>query len=296
MSRPPIRPRPRARRLAALLGLLAALAVLATASVAQAKPRVVALTPFTANTLANLDVRPLAIGQTVGGSERISGKLKGVPRLALSHPNGPSLELVAVLNPKLVLSAPVWRRGNQAIGNLGIRVVELDPRRVADVPTATERIGALVAKPRTAAALAADQRAHVAYARAQAKRHPRVLLVLGVGRASYAFMPNSWGGDVVTQAGGRLLTGGLSASEGYARISDEFVIQQNPDVIIAVPHGNANDIPRLTSYLRSNPAWRTTKAARNGRVYVSTDNSLLQAWTSPAQTIGDVQRQYLRNR
>lgn len=296
MSRAPFRLRLRRRRLAALLGLLAALAVLATASAAQAKPRVVALTPFTANTLANLDVRPLAVGQTVGGSERISRKLQGVPRLALSHPNGPSLELVAVLNPKLVLSAPVWRRGNQAIGNLGIRVVELDPRRVADVPTATERIGALVSKPRTAAALAADQRAHVAYARAQAKRHPRVLLVLGVGRASYAFMPNSWGGDVIAQAGGRLLTGGLSASDGYARISDEFVVQQNPDVIIAVPHGNASDIPRLTSYLRSNPAWRTTKAARNGRVYVSTDNSLLQAWTSPAQTIGDVQRQYLHNR
>jgi iron complex transport system substrate-binding protein len=294
MSRAPIRPR--RARLAALLVAIAAIAVLAAASVAQAKPRVVALTPFTANTLANLDVRPLAVGQTIGGSERISRKLQGVPRLALSHPNGPSLELLAVLYPKLVLSAPVWRRGNLAIDNLGIRVVELDPRRVSDVPTATERIGALVSKPRTAAGLAADQRAHIAYTRAQAKRHPRVLMVLGVGRASYAFMPNSWGGDVITQAGGRLITGGLSASDGYARISDEFVIQQNPDVIIAVPHGNPKDIPRLTSYLRSNPAWSSTKAARRGRVYVSTDNSLLQAWTSPAQTMGDVQRQYLRNR
>lgn len=293
MSRAPIRPR---GRLAALLALLALLTLLSTASAAQAKPRVVALTPFTANTLANLDVRPLAVGQTVGGGERVSRKLRGVPRLALSHPNGPSLELVAVLDPKLVLSAPVWRRGNQAIRSLGIRVEEVDPRRVADVPAATQRIGALVGKPRTAAGLAADQRAHVAYARAQAKRHPRVLLVLGVGRASYAFMSNSWGGDVIAQAGGRLITGGLSASDGYARISDEFVIQQNPDVIIAVPHGNPRDVPRLTAYLRSNPAWRTTKAARNGRVYVSTDNSLLQTWTSPAQTIGDVQRQYLHNR
>lgn len=288
--------RPR-RRVIALLGALLLLACLAAAPAAQAKQqRVVALTPFTANTLAILGVRPLAVGQTVGGSEHISRRLDGVTRLQLSHPNGPSLELLAVLYPKLVLSAPIWRHGNEQIRNLGMRVEEVDPRRVADVPVATRRIGALVSKPLTAAKLANDQAAHVAFARAQAKRHPRVLLVLGVGRASYAFLPNSWGGDVITQAGGRLLTAGLSASGGYARISDEFVVAQNPDVIIAVPHGNLGDIPRLVSYLRSNPAWSTTKAARRGHVYVSTDNSLLQAWTSPAQTIADVQTQFLRNR
>lgn len=284
-------------RVGALLGLLLALACLAAAPTAQAAaPRVVALTPFTANTLAILGVRPLAVGQTVGGSEHISRRLSGVTRLQLSHPNGPSLELLTVLYPKLVLSAPIRRRGNQAISRLGMRVEEVDPRRVADVPLATERIGALVKKPLTARKLADDQRAHVAYSRAQAKRHPRVLLVLGVGRAAYAFLANSWGGDVIAQAGGRLITGGLSASGGYARISDEFVIQQNPDVIVAVPHGNPGDIPRLTSYLRSNPAWQTTKAARRGHVYVSTDNALLQAWTSPAQTIADVQTQFLHNR
>lgn len=283
------------RRLSALVGALA-LALAAASATAQAAPRVIALTPFTANTLALLGVRPVAIGQTLGGDEHLSRRLRGVTRLKLSHPNGPSLELIAVLHPRLVLSAPIWRRGNQAIRGLGIRVDELDPRRVADAASATERIGALVGKPATARTIAAAQRAHVAYARAQAKRHPRVLLVLGVGRASYAFLPNSWGGDVIAQAGGRLITAGLSASGGYARISDELVVAQNPDVIIAVPHGNPGDIPRLTAYLRSNPAWRTTKAARRGHVYVSTDNSLLQAWTSPAQTIGDVQRRYLHNR
>jgi iron complex transport system substrate-binding protein len=284
------------RRLATLLAALVALLALAAAPAAHAAPRVVALTPFTANTLALLDVRPLAIGQTVGGNEHFSRRLRGVTRLKLSHPNGPSLELVAVLNPKLVLSGRVWQRGNQAIRNLGFRVEEVEPRRVADVPVATERIGALVGKPLTARTLADAQRNRIAYTRAQAKRHPRVLLVLGVGRASYAFLPNTWGGDVIRQAGGVLITGGLTATDGYARVSDEFVIQQDPDVIVAVPHGNPSDIPRLTAYLRSNPAWRTTKAARRGHVYVSTDNALLQPWTSPAQTIGDVQRQYLHNR
>lgn len=284
------------RRRAVLPALLALLACLAAAPAAQAAPRVVALTPFTANTLAIFGVRPLAVGQTVGGGEHFSRRLRDVRRLPMAHPNGPNMEQVAVLNPQLVLSAPVWKKGNDQMRQLGTRVVEIDPRTVADVPRATRWIGALVGRPAQARELADKQQRHVRAAVSRARSHPRVLLVLGVGRAAFAFMPNSWGGDVVKQAGGRLITQGLRPSGSYARISDEYVIARDPDVIVAVPHGNPDEIPRLTRFLRTNPAWSTTKAARNGRIYVSDDNALLQPWTSPAQTIADVQTKFLKNR
>lgn len=284
------------RPAAALLAAAALVACLAAAPAAQAAPRVVALTPFTANTLAIFGVTPLAIGQTVGGGEHFSRRLRDVERLPLAHPNGPNLEQLAVLNPQLVLSAPVWKKGNDGIRELGTRVVEIDPRRVAQVPRATRWIGALVGLPRAARELARKQRKHIKAAVSRARSHPRVLLVLGVGRASFAFLRNSWGGDVIRRAGGRLITGGLRASGGYARISDEYVIARDPDVIVAVPHGNPDEVPRLVRHLKSNPAWSGTKAARNDRVYVSTDNALLQPWTSPAQTIADVQTQFLKNR
>jgi len=47
---------------------------------------------------------------------------------------------------------------------------------------------------------------------------------------------------------------------------------------------------------KENPAWKGTKAQRNGRIYVSTDNSLLQAWETAATSIADVQTKYLKNR
>lgn len=280
----------------ALAAACAALALLAVAPAAQAAPRVVTLTPFTANTLAILGVKPVAIGQTLGGNEHFSRKLKDVKRLTLAHPNGPNMEQLAVLNPQLVLSAPIWRKGNAQMRRLGARVVEIDPQKVSDVPRATRWIGALVGIPKKADELARRQAAHIRAAVSRAKRHPRVLLVLGVGRGSVAFLPNSWGGDVIKRAGGRLLTAGLKASGGFARISDEYVIQQNPDVIIVVPHGNPGELRRIARYVRSNPSWRATKAARRGRIYLSTDNSLLQPWTSPAQTIADVQTKFLKNR
>jgi iron complex transport system substrate-binding protein len=279
-----------------LLLVLATVLLSCTAAQAATPSRVVALTPFTANTLATLKVKPVAIGQTVGGDGKYMRYLNGVKRLPLSHPLGPNMEQLALVNPQLVLSAPVWAKGGQAMEDLGMRVVESDPRRVAEVPQQMEFIGGLVGRRAQAKAAADEQRRNIAFAERQARRHPRVLMVLGIGSSALAFLPNSWGGDLITAAGGRLITAGLTSSGGFARISKETVIAQNPDVIIAVPHGNPGDIQGLARRLRDNPDWRGTKAARSGRVYVSTDNTLLQSYISVASTIRSIQTKYLRNR
>jgi iron complex transport system substrate-binding protein len=122
-----------------------------------------------------------------------------------------------------------------------------------------------------------------------------VMLILGVGHAPFTFLPNSWGGSVIEAAGGELLTGGVTSRSGFERISDEVVLAEDPEVIIAVPHADPDDIPALVSYLKNDPAWASTKAAKSGRVYVSIDNSLLQAGTDIARTITRVRESYLRN-
>jgi iron complex transport system substrate-binding protein len=275
---------------------LVATLLLGLAGSAQAAPkRIAALTPFTANTLAELGVRPVAIGQTLGGHDRLDPRLKGVPTLALSHPNGPNAEQLALRNPQLVLSAPIWRKGEEAMKRLGMKVAYSDPRSVADLLVQTRRIGGLVDKRAAAERLAQRQAAAVANAQRGIRKHPSVLLIMGVGRTSYAMLVNSWGGDVVRQAGGRLLTGGLTASGGYARISDEAVVARNPDIIIAVPHGAPSDIPKLAKYLSNKAGWRTTKAAKRHQIFVSTGNSLLQAYTDPGATIRDVRTKFLEN-
>jgi ABC-type Fe3+-hydroxamate transport system substrate-binding protein len=63
------------------------------------------------------------------------------------------------------------------------------------------------------------------------------------------------------------------------------VVAENPDVIVAVPHAEEDDIPSLAEYLRTNPAWAGTNAVENDRIYISVDNSLLQAGTDVARTI-----------
>src|SRR5690606_4563065 len=108
-----------------------------------------------------------------------------------------------------------------------------------------------------------------------ARGGPKVLMILGVGQTPYAYMRNSWGGDVITKAGGNLLTAGLDSTDpgipgggGYAQISDEQVIAENPDVIIAVPHGNADDIPEIKESLENDTAFQATNAGANRRIHV----------------------------
>ncbi len=279
----------------ALLALLVAALVVVLPASAQAAPRIVALTPFGANTLAKLGVKPVAVGQTLGGPERISPKLKGVPVLTLSHPNGPNLEQLASLEPDIVLSSPTWAKGNESMGDLGIKVLIREPNRVNASYSQTLAIGKLVGKAKAAKALVKNMKKQVAQARKDIESRPRVMLILGVGRTPFVFLPNSWGGDLVTKAGGELLTGGVESGSGFERISDEVVVAENPDVIIAVPHAEEDDIPSLAEYLRSNPAWAGTDAVENDRIYISVDNSLLQAGTDVAKTIRKVRRSYLDN-
>ena len=276
-----------------LIALL--LALLALPASAQAAPRIVALTPFGANTLAKIGVKPVAVGQTLGGRERISPKLKGVPVLTLSHPNGPNLEQLASLEPDIVLSSPTWAKGNESMGDLGIKVLIREPRRLSESYSQMLSIGKLVGRLKAARALVKSIKKRVARARQDIESRPRVMVILGVGRTPFVFLPNSWGGDLVTKAGGELLTGGVESSSGFERISDEVVVAENPDVIIAVPHAEEDDIPSLAEYLRSNPAWAGTNAVENDRIYISVDNSLLQAGTDVVHTIRKVRRSYLDN-
>lgn len=287
--------RARAAALALVLALLAGLA--GTTAVADAAPpkRIVALTPFTANTLVQLGVKPIAIGQTLGGRDRIDGRLRGVPVMTLTHPNGPNLEQLATRNPDLVLSSPTWNRGHAAMKRLGIRVEVSEPRSVSAVARETIRIGRLVGREPQARALAARIERGIKGATTGIRKRPKVLVILAVGRSPFAMLENSWGGDVVKRAGGSLLTQGLRAGGGFARISNETVVERNPDIIIAVPHGNPDDISKLATYLRTNPAWSETKAAKNGKIFVSTGNSLLQPWTDVGRTIRDVRSKYLAN-
>lgn len=298
----------RRRTLTGLLGVgLAAVTVAAgpgsaVADAAKAPKRVVTLTPFTSNVTARLGVRPIAVGAGYNYIPAAAG-LRGVPRLRLSHPTGPNIETLIRMKPDLVLSSANWRSGSASIRRQRIPVVDnLEPFRVQHVSPAVRRIASRLGKSQASAnRLIKLIDARIRASKARIRSRPSVLVVLGVGRNTIAFLPNSWGGDIVTQAGGRLLTQGMKPTfsagtpGSFAPISDEEVLRRNPDVIIVVPHGNQSSIPSIQKFFRSKVGWKPTKAARNKRIYVADPDRLLQASEDPGATIAWVRRSFLGN-
>ncbi len=287
--------------LAAAVGLTALAAAPAPADAAGPR-RVVALTPFTANVLAELGVRPVAIGNPPAGQQFLSSRLNGVPRLRLTHPHGPNLEQLLAVRPDLVLSSPTWRSGTARIQQRRIRVLDgVDPQRLATVPIGVQQIANAVGRSRHGKQIAARMNREIQGSLRGIEKRPRVLVVMGLARYTIAFRAGTWAGDVVRQAGGRLLTDGLKPlaptgpATAVANLSNEEVVKRNPDVIIVIPHGRAQDIPSIAAYYRNFKPWRTTKAARAGRIYVPTDDQLLQASSNPARVIKMVRQQYLKN-
>jgi ABC-type Fe3+-hydroxamate transport system substrate-binding protein len=225
-----------------------------------------------------------------------------VPRLTLSHPNGPNLEQLVALRPDALFSSPTWRAGTPRISRLGIEVYDsLDPQRLGTVPIAIRKISQIVGRSAQGDALAGRIQAQYRAAQAGITRHPRVLLVMGLAQYTLAILGNSWGGDIIAAAGGNLVTKDVKPIAGSGQdavvgnLSNEAVVRMNPDVIIVVPHGSPSDVPTIARYYRRFAPWRTTKAARTGHVYVPTDDLLLQATSDPAALIRKVRSAYLHN-
>lgn len=282
---------------AACAALTLTLALAGGAGAAKKQLKIVTLTPFSSNALVNSGVKPVAIGKQAAGHKSTSPKLKGVRQLALSHPNGPNMEEIATINPDVVLSSTAWAKGSQTMRDLAITVRMMDPATVNQVVPKIKAIGNAYGNRKTTAKFAKKIQRQIKYAKTgrPIKRRPKVLLVLGVGRSANVFLKNTWGASVVQAAGGALLTGDLSASGGFAKVSDEWIVQQDPDIIVAVPHGNAEDIPEITKHYQNNPAWSTTRAVQTKNVFVLVDDALLQPDTDAGNTIKRVRTKILKN-
>ncbi|MGH2959772.1 MAG: ABC transporter substrate-binding protein, partial [Solirubrobacterales bacterium] len=231
-----------------------------------------------------------------------SPKLKGVKQLALSHPNGPNMEEIAAIDPDVVLTSNAWQKGTKTMRDLAITVREMDATSADQVPSKLRALGYAYGTKKATDKLYKQTVKEINLAKKGTKnkphpieRKPTVLMVLGVGRTPYLFLSNSWGGSIVKAAGGILLGSEQKDSGGFIKVSDEYIVDKNPDVILAVPHGNASDIPSLSKFLKNNPAWSTTKAVQNGNVYVTIDDALLQPNIDVGDTIKRVRVDFLKN-
>jgi iron complex transport system substrate-binding protein len=183
--------------------------------------------------------------------------------------DNPSLEKIAALQPDAVLvDEAEGGLLEDKLRGLGVRLVIVPTRAVADVYRAIAQLGTLTGREQQAGKLVASTRAGVdAVARKTAAlSRPSVLLIVdrvpGTLRELYTATEGSYLAELVNIAGGRMAV--PPARRGYGKLSQEDLIAANPDVILDLSHG-----PAARSSADPVAAWREMpelKAVRTGRV------------------------------
>lgn len=179
------------------------------------------------------------------------------------------LEALAAARPDLVLG---WPSGNspatlERLRRLGYRVVELEPRRLADVGDQIEAIGRLAGTEAEAGQAARAWREGLAALQARyAQSRP--------GRVFYQIAPQPlltvnrehFIGQAIELCGGENIYAGIPALTPV--VSVESVVAEAPDVIVAGDYTRGPGSPAAGSPLDLWRSWERIPAVARNRLYV----------------------------
>lgn len=249
------------RRVAAAI-LLAALAVAA----GNTPKRIVSLSPNVTEMLYGIG----AFDQVAAVSDYCTYPPQAAKLPSVGGWRNPDLESVAALRPDLVITDDA--QGvfvKDSFQKLGLNLMIVPNRTVADVYTAISQLGAATGHRDQAERLAAATREGLRQVSRKTAGRPKARVVLVVNRVPgslrdlYTATEGSFLAELVDIAGGRIAA--APVRRGYAKLSKEDLLAANPDVILDFIHGS-------NGRFAGNPmeAWAempSLNAVRNHRVY-----------------------------
>ena len=275
-------------RAAACAALVVSIAYSVGAQPTRVPMRVVSTSPSITETLFALGLADRVVG--VSNYCRFPPEVATLPRVGAFL--RPDVELIARLRPDLVLLHTGLSSAARQLSVLSIPTAVIDRASVATVPSTIRQIGLAAGVPDAAERLIATINGRLDRVKSAVAARPplRVLIIVGrqtgtlsdmvaVGHASYL-------NEIAALAGGRNALPPTVKPE-YPRISMETVISLTPDVIVDI--GEMGEAPADSDRRRQVTAalWRgqtLVKAAREGRVFVTTD----EAFTVPGPRIVNV--------
>lgn len=224
--------------------------------------RIVSLAPSFDETLIELGLQDRIVGVTT--SSDYLDEVKRAERVGLWVK--PNIEKIIALKPDLVLATGF--AGQQSavkkLSALGLRAVVLDETQgMDDIFAKTKQIGNILGAGGKAEALLDRMRKVVEEAKrktAALPSRPRVYVETGCAPL-FTCGKGSFINDLVEIAGGRNIAGEIN--QAFPRISSEFILSKNPEVII-LPYMGRNFGKEA---LKQRKGWEKISAVKTGRVY-----------------------------
>ena len=232
--------------------------------------KVVALTASDCEILAALGAEDTLVGR---------GEYCDYPESILEVPAVQSgadtnLEQIIALEPQVVIMAKMAQTEEQvaALEEAGIRVVVSDAQDIEGVYTAIRLIGTLVGRNDEAEAMVADMQSTFADIAAKSENTGKTVY--------FEVSPLQWGlwtagkgtfmDELATMCG---LTNAFADVEGWAEISEEQVLERDPDYIVTISmyYGEG---PTPVEEIKSRAGWDALKAVQNDAIFNADSNEV----------------------
>lgn len=187
---------------------------------------------------------------------------------------GTNLEQIIALQPQLVIMSDMAQTAEQveALEEAGIAVALTDANDIQGVYGAIEMIGALVAREDEAQALIEDMRATFEEISQQAQETGKSVY-FEVSPLEYGLWTagaNTFMDELAAMCG---LTNAFADVEGWAAISEEQVLQRNPDYIVTITM-YFGEGPSPVEEILGREGWEDVAAVANGAIYNADSNEI----------------------
>ena len=186
-----------------------------------------------------------------------------------------NVEQIIALEPQVVLMATMAQTKEQveALEAAGVHVIVSDAQDIAGVYTAIELIGAVTGKNDEAAALIAGMKDSFAAIAAKAEGDGSKTVYFEVSPLEYGLWTAGKGTfmDELAQMIG--LKNAFEDVEGWAAISEEQVLERNPDYIVTISmyYGEG---PTPVEEIMGREGWQELKAVKNEAVFNADSNEV----------------------
>ena len=101
---------------------------------------------------------------------------------------------------------------------------------------------------------------------AKQKKHPKVLILMGVPGSYLVATDKSYIGNLVKIAGGENVI--KDTSKQYISSNTENLVNVDPDIILRLPHGMPDEVKKMfQKEFKQNDIWKHFKAVKEDRVY-----------------------------
>ena len=232
--------------------------------------RIVALAPSDCEILCALGAEDLLVGR--GAYCDYPESILDVPVVETGE--NTNLEQIIALQPQVVLMADMAQTAEQvqALEDAGIRVVLSDVNDIEGVYTAIRMIGQLTGLEGEAEALVADMQATFDGIAAQSEETGKTVY-FEVSPLEYGLWTagaNTFMDELASLCG---LTNAFADVEGWAAISEEQVLERDPDYIVTISmyYGEG---PTPVEEIMGRAGWEGLTAIQNGDVFNADSNEI----------------------